>query len=1165
MTADDRPTRLPDDSGGSGGPEAGAARVLWRLRPLLSGIDSEPELLQGVLDRLTAEPGVDGAWVGRPDRAGRFRVRAWTGEGMRDYLDRAEIRSDAGRLADGPSGRSWRRGETIVVPDWERDPHMDPWRALGFGWRASATFPLSGSREPLGLISLYSRTRGRFAGWEPLLSWIGWAVGARLERMETDGAQDAYARLLDALVSIQERHLHELDEAALAARVVDVLYDTGLFPIVWFGRRRVDGTPDLLAARGLDRKTIEEFMKVLVRAREARVPLLVDRVLREGRAIWTDDYAAEPLLDQPEAAEWAEHVRRSDLRQVAVAPVSVGEKVAGALTVAARGELDVPRLLPLLERGGQILGVALERARREARLVASLGQVELQARAIAAAGQGILISDARAPDHPVLYANPAFTRITGYPAAEVIGRNCRFLQGPDTDVQARLMMRAALAAGRPVTVTLLNYRKDGTPFWNEVSLAPVRAEDGTLTHYIGLQSDVSARLREQEYQRLTGRVFENAQEGIIITDAQRRILQVNPAFTRISGYSAEDVIGRTPSLLRSGRHGAGFYRRMWRALEEEGHWQGEIWNRRKDGRIYPELLSVSAVRDAGGRLTHYVGIFTDITEAKAREDELHRAAYHDFLTGLPNRYALDQQLEAALPRALRHERLLAIGLLDLDGFKAVNDTHGHPAGDELLRVLAGRLREALRASDFIARLSGDEFVLMMEDLTHWGDLEPLLERIHKAVATPFVLGEMEVRIGACLGLTIFPLDEAKPRELLRHIDLALYESKRGRSADEPYYRLYRPDQADGEGPAAVAARARLRALMQRSLEVEYQPIVSLAGGPVGRVEALARMREAGRVLSPEDFLPYFSPDDRRRLSLMVLDRALAQLCEWDRCGLRLSVSVNFEPWDLLAPEIVEEVGRRIEAYGVEPGRVTLELLESSDLLIDEVARRRLGELRARGVRLALDDLGSAYASLERLRSLPVDLVKVDRDFCIGLERRPRDLRFLLSLVDLAQGLGVDFVAEGVESLEVLDAARVIGVPFAQGYAISRPLDGEALLAFARAGPLRRPAPSTGFVTAYAAHLVWSRGIRALLVRAPHHINAMLAGERADPTIAQALRRLPAAAALAARHYHLVEEIAAGTVPVAAGLEQFDRIERELLAGLEAAILADVEDRSSGCG
>lgn len=1163
MSIDDS-SMIPDRPGAVDAAES-AARLLWRLQPLLQGSGPELGLLQGVLDTLVAEPGIEGAWIGRPDRRGRFQVRAWAGARMGAYLERAEVRSDDGALGQGPSGRTWREGASIIVSDWEREPLLDPWRALGFGWRASATIPLRGAAGPIGVVTLYSRIPGRFDADRELLESIGRVMGMALERIGVSTDRDAYERLLDALVSIQERSLPETDEIALAGRVVDALYETSLFPIVWFGHRRADGGAEMVTVRGADQHLLKEYRRILRDADAARIPLLAEQVLRSGRPAWTDDYLEEALLEQPAMAQWRERVRQSSLRQVAVTPVRVRREVVGVLTIAARGELDLPRLMPLLERGGQILGLALERARRELRLTESLARIDLQARAIAAAAQGMLISDARDPEHPILYANPAFTHITGYEPAEVMGRNCRFLQGPDTDPQARLRLRRALAAGRAVTVTLLNYRKDGNPFWNEVSLAPVHAEDGTLTHYIGLQSDVTERVREQERQRLTGCVFEHAQEGVIITDADRRILQVNAAFTRISGYAAAEVIGRNPSLLRSGRHDETFYRGMWQALERDGHWQGEIWNRRKNGQVFPELLSVSAVRDEQGRLTHYVGVFNDITESKAREHELHQAAYHDFLTALPNRYALDQQLEAALPRALRHERLMAVGLLDLDGFKAVNDNYGHQVGDELLRLVAARLREALRASDFIARLSGDEFVLMMEDLSHWGDLEPLLERIRIAVGTPFQLGEGEVRIGACLGLTIYPLDEVKPRELLRHVDLALYEAKRARLVGGAFYRLYQPEQAVEEGAAAVAARARLRALLQRSLEVEYQPILNLSTGAVEKAEALARMREEDRCLNPADFLSYFSPADRRRLSLMVLERALAQLRAWDQAGLTISVSVNFEPWDLLAPEMVREIQRRLEAEGVEPGRVTLELLESSDLLIDDVARERLNALRAIGVRLALDDLGSAYASLERLRSLPVDLVKVDRDFCVGLERRPRDLRFLLSLVDLAQGLGVDFVAEGIESAEILEAARTVGVPYAQGFAIAAPMPGASLPAFARGSAARMGSPPKGFVAAYAAHLVWSRGIRALLVRAPRHINAMLAGERADPEIARAIHRLPTAAALAARHYRLVESIAAGVVPVAAGLKEFDRLERELLSELEGAIVRGESERASDCG
>ena len=652
--------------------------------------------------------------------------------------------------------------------------------------------------------------------------------------------------------------------------------------------------------------------------------------------------------------------------------------------------------------------------------------------------------------------------------------------------------------------------------------------------------------------RLTEKVFESAQEGILITDADERIVYANDALLRNTGYAAEELIGQTPRLFKSGGHDRQFYQNMWAAVHHSGRWQGEMWNRRKNGELFPVIISISSIADEAGRIRHYVGVSTDITELKAKESHLRQLAASDFLTGLPNRYALEQHLQTALARAARHKRDMALAILDLDLFKPVNDTHGHSAGDQILRELASRLKVCLRDSDFLARLGGDEFVMVLEQISDRGDLDQVLNRIREAVEKPFSVDQATVQIKASIGVALYAAGSPRTSDLLRDADMALYAVKQDRRRTGTFYAVY--DSAVNS--PVVGTRGGddfFPKLIDSGLLVYYQPVLNVPSGEIHEVEALARLRSGDDIYAPGQFLPRLSPADIRRLSLAVLTESLGQLRQWDQLGYSVRVAVNFESMDLLDPAMPAHMGRIIQQTGIAPERLTLEILEGGEILSHRGAKQALERLKSLGVRIALDDLGSAYASLLRVRELPVDVIKLDHIFCVGLQRRPKDLQFLMSVLDLARGLNVECVIEGVENRDVFAAVRTLGARRVQGYTIARPAPADQMLELLTSSPLKLEPPD-GPLAAYAGHLIWYRSVVEILLRTPSIFSPITVGDISLCPLTRQLEPFPKLDSLHRLLHAQIAEIAAGAIPVRDGLRQLRDTSQSLRGGIEKFIV-----------
>jgi diguanylate cyclase (GGDEF)-like protein/PAS domain S-box-containing protein len=559
---------------------------------------------------------------------------------------------------------------------------------------------------------------------------------------------------------------------------------------------------------------------------------------------------------------------------------------------------------------------------------------------------------------------------------------------------------------------------------------------------------VAQRNLAEENTRRLATVFVSSNEAILITDAQNRIIEANPAFSRMTGYDPQEVLGKDPKILSAGRTPIEVYREMWADLDEKGNWQGELWDRRKTGEAYPKWLSISVVRDSGGNVANYIGSFIDITERKASEEKIRHLAYHDVLTNLPNRLSLYERLEQALHFARRHRTQLALMLIDLDHFKNINDTLGHHAGDELLIEVAQRIAASLRESDIVARLGGDEFVVVVPDLTP-DDVARIAENIVRTVSEPYWILGHELTTSPSIGICLFPDNAVKIEDLLRSADIAMYHAKtHGRGS----YQFF-SEEMDVRTRERQAMESDLRsAIEERQFELHYQPQLDLRSGRISGVEALVRWRHPQRgMVSPMEFIPL-----AEELGLInplgdwILDEACRQLAAWRAGGLLdLCMSINLSARQFLDHGLPERIHEVLERTGLPAGMVDLEITESASMEspVDAVALMR--RLTVLGVSLSIDDFGTGYSSLAYLKLFPIHTLKIDRSFVKDIETDPNDAGICDVTVLLAHKLGLEVVAEGVETDEQLTFLRSIGCERIQGYWLSKPLPANEAEQFIR--------------------------------------------------------------------------------------------------------------------
>ncbi len=572
--------------------------------------------------------------------------------------------------------------------------------------------------------------------------------------------------------------------------------------------------------------------------------------------------------------------------------------------------------------------------------------------------------------------------------------------------------------------------------------------DGQVVGRVWSFQDVTAFKQAERKLQLAASVFSHAHEGISISDAAGNIVDVNETFVRITGYERDEVIGKNPRFLQSGRQSPEFYAEMWRSLLEHGRWVGEIWNRRKSGEVYAELLSISVVRDAEGNVQHYVALFTDITSIKLHEQQLEHIAHFDALTNLPNRVLLADRLHQGMAQTQRRGQFLAVVYLDLDGFKAINDQHGHGVGDELLVALARNMNEALREGDTLARIGGDEFVAVLVDLAQANDCELVLERLLQAAASPVVVGELELRVSASIGVTIFPQDGADADLLLRHADQAMYVAKQ--DGKNRFHLFDLKQDAAVQSQRESLAHVRL-AMEHQQFVLHFQPKVNLETGEMVGAEALIRWQHPERgLLLPAQFLPIIE-DHPISIALgeWVIAGVLSQMSAWQAVGWHLPVSINISAHQLQQGNFDQRLKELLARQpDVDAARLELEILETSAMEDIAQVSEAMRACRALGVRFALDDFGTGYSSLTYLRRLPAEVIKIDQSFVRDMLDSPDDLSIIKGVIGLAAAFRRDIIAEGVETEAHGMLLMSMGCRQMQGFGIARPMPASALLDWA---------------------------------------------------------------------------------------------------------------------
>jgi diguanylate cyclase (GGDEF)-like protein/PAS domain S-box-containing protein len=542
-----------------------------------------------------------------------------------------------------------------------------------------------------------------------------------------------------------------------------------------------------------------------------------------------------------------------------------------------------------------------------------------------------------------------------------------------------------------------------------------------------------------QQQRMSRIVFENSLEGITVTDARARIQMVNKAFTDTTGYSAAEAIGQTPALLKSGKQDDNFYAEFWKTLQETGEWRGEIWNRRKNGSVYAEWLNVSAVRNLRGEVENYVAIFSDITERKEREELMTFKAFHDALTGLPNRLLFRDRLEQALAQAKRHPaRTPAVMFLDLDRFKQINDTYGHDAGDMLLKEVANRLRRCVRTADTVARLAGDEFTVLLPEITDEAAAQSVADKILAAMQEPITLGGEERSITTSIGVSLYPRDGTDADTLMKCADTAMYHVKGSGRAGKCFYSA----ELQGQGTRRAEMEAGLReALARHEFVLHYQPLMNLDSGTTHGMEALIRWQTpAGDTLYPEDFIGL-----AEEVGLMlpigewVLENACNQARKWQAEGRELAVAVNLTAAEFRRPDLAAVIRDALRRSGLSPQLLELEISESLVMQDPEYSERACRDLADLGVGIAIDDFGTGYSSLAALKRIPVQVIKIDRSLIRG-SLEGSEGAVLAAIFGVAEALGLGTVAEGVETQQQLDVLRGFACQRAQGNLFAPPAD-----------------------------------------------------------------------------------------------------------------------------
>lgn len=583
----------------------------------------------------------------------------------------------------------------------------------------------------------------------------------------------------------------------------------------------------------------------------------------------------------------------------------------------------------------------------------------------------------------------------------------------------------------------------------DVELCFMKTEYDNEQAYAVFVLDVSDRKRSEQSNKIAALVYENSCEAIAVTDKMGVIVDVNPAFEEITGYTRAEVMGRSMSVLSSGRHNREFYRGMWRSLLETGRWQGDIWNKRKDGKEYAERLNISTSYNEDGSVHRRIGLFFDITQHKEREELIWRQANYDHLTNLPNRQMFQGRLQEAMKNTDQQNSAMALIFLDLDLFKDVNDTLGHAMGDKLLQEVAQRLLLCVRDTDTVARVGGDEFTIIVSDVPNNSVVERICEKVLEQMALPYTLGEHVVCLSASIGVTMYPEDTTDAGELLKFADMAMYAAKEcGRNR----YCFFLPAMSEAIQAQQTFSENMRTAMAESQFVLYYQPIIDMHTGEVGKLEALIRWEnpELGLV-PPSEYIP-FAEDSGLIVEIgeWVFYAAVQQAKIWHEKGHSYQLSVNVSPVQFYGEGLdVPKWVQIIHDAGLAPSSIVIEITERLLLEENPIVIQNLKQLREAGLQIALDDFGTGFSSLTYLKRYPIDYIKIDQSFVRHLAPESEDLALCEAMIMMAQKLGLGVIAEGIEGKLQEQLLMEAGCSLGQGYLYSRPVNAHDFELWAR--------------------------------------------------------------------------------------------------------------------
>ena len=596
------------------------------------------------------------------------------------------------------------------------------------------------------------------------------------------------------------------------------------------------------------------------------------------------------------------------------------------------------------------------------------------------------------------------------------------------------------------------HNRNGDKILATAGITPLCNEENMLTGHIYTFRDITAEKYSREQMLLWSKVFEHSGQAIMITDTQNRLVSVNQAFVDILGYTPKEVIGRNPNMLSSGKHDTAFYQAMWRDVLEKGFWQGEIWNRHKDGHLVPEWLHITTTKNKKGKITNHIAIFTDATAYKEKEAHIEHLAQHDMLTGLPNRVLLEDRLSQAIAHADRRDDLVAVMFIDLDRFKLINDTLGHHVGDKLLQEVGIRLTMAVRDEDTVSRQGGDEFIVVLRELKTAKDAMVIAENLVAELSTEYRIEGHTLRVTPSIGISLYPLDANDAETLVRNADAAMYHAKEMGRAN---FQFFTNDLNQALSERLQLEQELRAAVDKQQFSLHFQPQVRLSDGLTTGVEVLLRWFHPQRgAIGPDRFIPLAEDINLiQPLGNWVLEQAVTRLAQWRDTPLQsLQMSVNVSARQLEAPGFCAFVESLLDRHSIDPSRLKLEITETALMRDIELSARHLALLHQLRLRISVDDFGTGYSSLAYLKNLPIDELKIDREFIRNVDHNAYDEAISRAIIALANTLNLQRVAEGVETEKQRRFLQIAGCRHAQGYLFARPMPYEELLEYLQYSP-----------------------------------------------------------------------------------------------------------------